>query len=45
MYNNINTVWNEAQHNAIREIANIMDITIEKAEEQARDLFAQKQTR
>jgi hypothetical protein len=42
MYDNINTVWTEAQHNAIRDIANIMDITIDKAQEMARELFARR---
>jgi len=42
MYNNTNTVWTEAQQGAIRDIASIMDITIEKAEEMARELFARR---
>jgi len=45
MFDKINTVWTEAQHNAIRDIANTMDISIDKAQEMARDLFAWKQTR
>jgi hypothetical protein len=42
MFDKMNTVWTENQYNAIREISYIMDITVEKAESIARELFARR---
>jgi hypothetical protein len=42
MLNNYNAVWTEAQQKAIVEIAEILDITLEKAGEYARELIASR---